>query len=391
MKRAFDPIDVPGDVHAWYGSPYDPGPEPPRAPPDEAHTKGELALRLGPKEAGALQRVGVVLGRFRPPHRGHLFLVEEAFARCGWLHIVSPWALDTETKSHHYAAFVHTFSRYGTLHNPTRLPAAAHLPASWASIVAQLDPRPTHLFSSDRGAEPLAQALGIEHVLIDPDRAHMPISATQIREDLARNFHWLTPAARPQYAFTVGIIGPEGSGKTTLMRELQILFQASVVEEELRKEAARCQSSGGIPSAAVFARLMKEAPLRLNEAARACESGIVISDNDALSIHAWAMRIGHVLPAPWQDWSSSTESRHLWLLCHDDFPFARAGGARDEPEKRREFIAELRRKLRWAGGGANVVDITGEGQARVEIAAAAIREHMAAHMKRVVDGLTPRW
>lgn len=407
MKRTVDPallLDVDADcgssgpcgplslrghrdarVVAWYGSPYQPEPAPPKAPPDEQHRKGDLAERLASRDKATLARVGVVLGRFRPPHRGHELLVEEAFARCGWLHIVSPWALEKETSTHHYTAFVWAFSKYGDLHNPLRVPAKADDPAAWADIVRSLDPPVTHLFSSDPGAEPLARALGIEHVLIDPARTRMPISASLLRADLASHFRWLMPAARAVYAFKVGIVGAEGAGKTTLLRELQTLFQASVVEEELRKEAARCKSSGGIPSAAVFERLMQESPALVDTAARQAESGIVITDNDAVSIQTWAYRVGHQLSRRWStDWDTRKEHRDLWLHCHNDFPFT---GERDEPAARASYERALRGRLRWAGGGDNVVDITGEGQARVELAAAAIREHMAAHMKRVVVGL----
>jgi HTH-type transcriptional repressor of NAD biosynthesis genes len=389
MKR----LDAPGDVNAWYGGAFD-RPAPPPAPPDYRHTSGDLARRRASKDPSTLQRVGVILGRFRPPHVGHVHLVDEAYAQCGWLHVMTP-AIDGERAHRHELSVQSAFGGWAEVHVMKTSPPAGQDPGSWVWHVRGLSPMPTHLFSSDPGAAPLAHALGIQHVVIDPARSAYPVSATLIRSDMGKHFHLIAPNARHLYAFTVGVVGAEGSGKSTLCRELGVLLQAPVVEEGLREESAKI--GGAVPSAAAFERVLDSVIPRNSSARGQTESGIVISDHNAVVVQSWARRLGIPLQDRFKHFAE-LEHRDLWLLCHNDFPFPYEGSARDEPVERRAFFDELRRLLQAKAGvdgvggvggvgGVDVVDITGEGQERVEIAAAAVRTSFAAHMAREAAAL----
>jgi HTH-type transcriptional regulator, transcriptional repressor of NAD biosynthesis genes len=364
VKRAFDPLIA--DVNAWYGGPYSYDPPPP-APPDARHRSGDLAQTRASKDPKTLQRVGVVLGRFRPPHVGHVHLVDEAYAQCGWLHVVSP-AVPGPHAYGHELAVTHAFGAWAEVTIVKTPPPDANDPAAWADHVRALKPSVTHLFSSDPGAAPLAQALGIEHVLIDPARSAHRLSSSMIRADVGKSFHLIAPGARHLYAMTVGVVGAEGAGKSTLCRELGALFRAPVVDEGLREESARV--GGAVPSQGAFERVLDSVIVRNNAARRETESGIVISDHNAVVVHTWAKRLGVPLQERFQHFAEF-EHRDLWLLCHNDFPFPYAGGERDEPVERRAFFEEVRRVVNAKQNP--VVEITGEGQERVEIAAAAIR------------------
>jgi len=69
------------------------------------------------------------------------------------------------------------------------------------------------------------------HVLIDPSREVVPVSATLVRSDLQKNWEYLTSAVRKDFVYRVCVIGTESSGKTTLVKYLAKMFGTSWVEE----------------------------------------------------------------------------------------------------------------------------------------------------------------
>lgn len=74
-----------------------------------------------------------------------------------------------------------------------------------------------------------------EHVIIDPSREMFPISATEVRSDLFKNWEYLPSAVRKEFVYKVCIIGTESTGKTTLTKYLSKMFATSWVEEYGRK------------------------------------------------------------------------------------------------------------------------------------------------------------
>jgi HTH-type transcriptional repressor of NAD biosynthesis genes len=388
VKRAFD--DRPGlDVTAWYGSPWQPDPDPPPpTPPDHLHRAGPRAA-AAPKDAQALSRVGIVLGRFLPVHVGHVHLVEQAFAQCGLLYVITPPRY--EKGGIHTGMLSAAFGELATIRTAyprtTNAPIddASSVAAAWAGPIKDLVPNATTLFSSDDGggAGALSQALGIEHILVDPKRKMFQISATQIRDDLYGRFRWIAPAVRPYLTLNVAIVGPEGAGKTTLARELATLFEATVVEDSLRMEAER---TGAIPSAEAFERSLLSARAEREAAARACTSGVVISDDAAILTQGWAMRLGIEVTVKAAR-EAQIENADLWLYCHNDFPF-QGPPDRDDLVGRWRIEKHLDGELGKVERKNRVIHVRGEGQDRVDVAADAIRAALEEKRAKLVGLLS---
>ncbi|UYL84812.1 hypothetical protein pEaSNUABM55_00014 [Erwinia phage pEa_SNUABM_55] len=70
-----------------------------------------------------------------------------------------------------------------------------------------------------------------EHVVIDPDRDAVPISATKIRNDVFNNFNMLSPPAKKRFVKKVAIVGVESTGKTTLAMNLAKHYNARYTSE----------------------------------------------------------------------------------------------------------------------------------------------------------------
>lgn len=70
-----------------------------------------------------------------------------------------------------------------------------------------------------------------EHVLIDPDREFVNISATRVRSNPYKYWDLLAPAAHKHFVKKVCIIGVESTGKSTLTINLANHFSTEYVEE----------------------------------------------------------------------------------------------------------------------------------------------------------------
>ena len=71
----------------------------------------------------------------------------------------------------------------------------------------------------------------VSHVVVDANRTGIPISATQIREDLYGNWNYLPTIVRKDYGRRIVVIGTESCGKSVLVKNLAKRFNTSWVEE----------------------------------------------------------------------------------------------------------------------------------------------------------------
>ncbi|WP_078554415.1 multifunctional transcriptional regulator/nicotinamide-nucleotide adenylyltransferase/ribosylnicotinamide kinase NadR [Bacillus alkalicellulosilyticus] len=82
-----------------------------------------------------------------------------------------------------------------------------------------------------------------KHVLIDPNRKHMPISATKIREDgVFHHWDYIPDFIKSYFVKKVVVVGTESCGKSTLVRNLAKIYNTTYVAEYGRTV---CDELGG--------------------------------------------------------------------------------------------------------------------------------------------------
>jgi NadR type nicotinamide-nucleotide adenylyltransferase len=183
------------------------------------------------------------MGKFHPPHLGHLHLVDAARAgaervtvlvgtrpgesipgelRAEWMYRLRP---DTEV-----------------IQVLDETPPSAADPGYWEIWIESIRRHaPADLdvvFSSEPYGDEIARRLGIEHVCVDPLRERHPVSGTQARVDPLRCWGLLPEPVRAFYARRVAILGPESTGKSTLARRLADHFGGAFVAEYGREHTA---------------------------------------------------------------------------------------------------------------------------------------------------------
>src|SRR5215207_7765071 len=151
----------------------------------------------------AVPDTGLIVGRFNPPHLGHSFMIDWASARCQQLVVFVNTRTGELVPGHLRAAWL------ADLHPEVHVVEVAHdldtnfddeaLWAKWMEVFRArwpLEEGPDVVFSSDPYVDRLAHRLGAEAVVVDADRATVPISATQIRQAPADHLDRLAPVVR---------------------------------------------------------------------------------------------------------------------------------------------------------------------------------------------------
>lgn len=146
---------------------------------------------------------GLIVGRFNPPHLGHSYMIDWAAQRCERL-VVFVNTRDGELVPGDLRA-----GWLAELHPDVTVVEVRHdlatdfadeaLWARWMALFRERWPHdsgPHAVFSSDPYIGQLAARFGAEPVVVDADRAAVPISATMVRESPAAHLHRLAPPVR---------------------------------------------------------------------------------------------------------------------------------------------------------------------------------------------------
>jgi len=186
---------------------------------------------------------GLILGKFYPPHKGHLHLVQEAKKHCDVLTVLVcslekeiipgelrfEWMKELLPNQNINVIWVKD-------ENPQFPEDHAHFWQIWKRTIESHSPYPIHsLFSSENYGDPLASVLGCKHIPIDIDRNVIPISATKIRESPLKYWEYIPEPIRPYFVKKIVLTGSESVGKTTLSKKLAEWFQTNWVPEFARE------------------------------------------------------------------------------------------------------------------------------------------------------------
>lgn len=282
--------------------------------------------------------IGVVVGKFNPPHLGHLHLVEFAAARVGELYVILGDRADQSIAAADRAAWLTDAApaNVNVLITPDDLPAENE---PWAERALEILPAaPEVTFTSEPWGEGWAAAMGAQHVLVDQERGTVPISATRIRSDVGTHFQWLVPAARAALARRVVVAGAESTGKSTLAEDLARTLSTAWAPEHGRWywEGRRYLGDAGW-TADEFRRIARAQQSLMDDLACKANGGVLISDTDALVTAVWRERyVGS--PDPALEAMSAAHRPDLYLVCAPDFDWVQDGTR--ESHKHRQWMHE---------------------------------------------------
>lgn len=215
-------------------------------------------------------RLGLVVGKFSPLHRGHEQVIRQAqeaceqvlvlgysqpgFAGCErarrevWVRRRFPDVLNVQIDDDWVRA---RCAERGLPWRP--MPdnlASDEAQQGWLAWVLDgpIGLRPDAMFASETYLEPTCERLArtwdqvVTPVSVDPARARHPISARTLRDDVHAHRAWLHPDVYRDFVHRVVLLGGESSGKTTLAKALA-QAEGTVWVPEYGRE--RWQACGG--------------------------------------------------------------------------------------------------------------------------------------------------
>ena len=326
------------------------------------------------KESDGMKR-GFLLGKFMPPHAGHITLIRSARALVDELTILVCSLPDDPIDGERRLEWMRgLFPDCRVMWHSQLVPQqSADDPQFWkiwTAIVAKAHPQPIdYVFAGDAYGLELASHVGGLFVplgarILGADRdAIGSLSGQAIRADPWRSWQYLPPPVRNHYAITICLHGIESVGKSSLAERLARHFDTPFVPEYGR---AHCETYGTECREADLL-LIGEAQQAMIEAARPWANRILIADTDALMTAAWSqMMIGYT-----PDQLICHRKADLYLLLDTDVPFVDDGTRVYKTAEEREKFNRIARDALVLSRTSHVV-IRGDWDARFEAAVAAI-------------------
>ncbi len=272
--------------------------------------------------------LGLVIGKFYPPHKGHKFLIDTARTQCDRLIVILCHHASQTIPGEVRKVWLEEIHPDCDIHLvPDELPNES---APWAAFtLAYLGRAPDMVFTSEIYGDTYAALMGTRHHLVDLARNTVPISASRIWTDPLLHLDWMEPCVRAWFVRRVVILGAESTGKTTLADNLARSFQTQWVPEYGREQwegKVRAHKVGDPPlswSADDFIAIAIEQQRRENLAARIANK-LLICDTNAFATGTWYERYFNSRH-PQVDAIGANDRAHLYLLPASDVPFVQDG------------------------------------------------------------------
>lgn len=279
--------------------------------------------------------LGLVIGKFLPPHRGHKLLIETAVARSDQTVVIlcakPSDFVDGEIRGqwlreiHPGVRVMVVDDRYDE--NDSRI---------WAqNTIRWLGRAPDAVFTSEDYGEPYARLMGAQHVSVDQPRLRVPVSGTAVRKDPYANWDFIEPPVRGWFAKRVCILGAESTGTTTLARALAERLRTPWVEEYGREYSVpKMAAKDDAWTTPEFIHIAAEQQRRENAGARQANR-VLFCDTNAFATTLWHRR--YVGTDSLEVEAIAAQGRcDLYLLTGDEIPFVQ-DGLRDGEHIRHEM------------------------------------------------------
>lgn len=186
---------------------------------------------------------GLVLGKFLPPHRGHLYLIDTAIENCDMVHVIAthndtqpiPGKLRVDTLIEIYknnpSVVIHSADDSGLPQHDSECDTLDEFYSHWVPLVYNKVKELDVVFTSEDYGSDFSKYLKIEHVLVDKERLKYPVSGTKIRTNPFDNWEFIPDEIKPFFIKRIAIMGPESTGKSTLSKKLSTYFKTVFVPE----------------------------------------------------------------------------------------------------------------------------------------------------------------
>lgn len=324
------------------------------------------------------KRLGLVLGKFMPPHRGHETLIRFARSQVDRL-VVHVCSIEREPIPGRlrYEWMRTAFPDCEIVHHDDEVPSYPHECATpeefyaiWRrTLLSRMDRTPDFVFAGEAYGLELAEALGARYIPLSREEMPFDLCATDARRDPAAFWDAILPAARPYYLRRIAIVGPESVGKSTLAARLARHFETIHVPEYGRTYT----DVYGMDLHPRDLEAIAQGHRALEDALAPQARAVLISDTEAVVTAMWSRYLlGEIPPLVAQ---YAAEPRYdLYLLLPPTMPWTQDGTRVQEDLDVRQWFFEGCQELLKE---RPTVTLEGDWEERFEQAKAAISEALS--------------
>jgi NadR type nicotinamide-nucleotide adenylyltransferase len=269
----------------------------------------------------------LIVGKFAPLHRGHQYLIDCALRESSKVTVLVYAKPDfTAMPQAMRAGWLKEIYPELTVLEPQKPPPDTADDFTHREFVRQFlidnDLQIDAVFTSEEYGDGFAQHLTVRHRLVDKARIAVPVSGTQVRQDVHAQKGFLHPAVYRSFVQKIVIMGAESTGKSTLAAALAQRFDTRFVAEYGREYHAQ---RGGVLTLDDYPLIAREHQ-RLEDEAMMEANRFLFIDTNAITTLAFSYYYnGAGLPDLHQIARDCIPRYDLWLVCDDDIPFEQDG------------------------------------------------------------------
>ena len=286
--------------------------------------------------------IGLVMGKFYPPHAGHHALIRQAAAQCDEVVVVVVASVAESIPLEDRVAWLreeHAGERTvrivgcrcdAPLDLTDDVVWRAHVAVVAAAARAAGAAAVDAVYSGEQYGAELAARLGAKHVRVVRDAR----SSTAVRRDLTATWDELAPATRAGLTTRFVVLGAESSGTTTVaaalasrLRDRGEVWARTACVSEYGREYTQLKWSreGGELDALVWNRddfdLVAAEQTRAEELAARRGSPVLVCDTDAFATAIWERRYLGAAARTGPPWAERPAANVYLLTDHEDVPW----------------------------------------------------------------------
>lgn len=271
-------------------------------------------------------KTGLILGKYAPFHRGHQFVAEKALSemdrvicmiydtdviqiplqvRAEWIRALYPQIEVIECWDGPEG--------YGLDEETIRIQNSYILKKMEGIKI-------THFYSSEPYGESVSQCLKATNVIVDTDRANIPISATMIRSDPYKYKHFLDNVVYNDFVVRVVFVGAMSTGKSTITEELAKIHNTMFMPEYGREYWENNQVNRKI-KLHEFDIIASEHLRRENELVQKANKYLFV-DTNAITTYNFCKDYHNTSTPLLRSLAENAEKLYdIYFLCEDDIPY----------------------------------------------------------------------
>jgi len=305
-----------------------------------------------------------------PVHKGHKFLIDTAIEQCETVHVMvcslSDEPISGLLRYYWVKKLYKDNPNVNVIHCDDDNPQYDHecktlneFYSYWIKSVYTRIEELDAVFTSEDYGDDFARYLEVEHVLVDKDRETFPVSGTKVRENAFDVWDNLIDSTKVMYNKKVVIMGPESTGKSTMIKKLSEHYDTNFTAEYGREYTEESGTDNLVLKD--FENIAEEHMYRHCRDSHKSEK-VLFVDTEAITTKIFAeMYLDGEVNSKALDEIIERQKFDLWLLMDIDIPWV-DDGTRDfqDPEIRKNHFKRLKEVLDENGIEYHIVKGFGE-------------------------------